>query len=402
KSEYPETITPGIEMTESGSIRGDGSGGSGIPGWNPVKWLIVTLTGIGIGWGWTVTLGATAENPPQAHYFMMFALTVALTTPLLIPMTPRWRSGGSFLMVLIPATGICAMLVNFLAAGGFGMPAMASVFWVLVATLLTGLRRAELVGDMRNRETMADMVGSTVTDLAAGADIGVNSGTNGTSERWSRRDRYGRWKLSGLTVVIVLILVATVRVGWLPWLTMNARLSMADRPGRDIDEVVKICESAAALDPLSERPRIRLAVEAHRSLCAMSPRSPGLVERRKLWERTVADVRRLEPFASHNDRLFASQAMELALAPAYRNDPTQVTELRRLAVRWYARAVGLYPTLASLRAEYAESLELVGELTEASWEWAEALRLDEVTPHMDKKLSPEQRERAEQRARGGE
>jgi hypothetical protein len=55
----------------------------------------------------------------------------------------------------------------------------------------------------------------------------------------------------------------------------------------------------------------------------------------------------------------------------------------------FQRAVALYPNLAELRGEYALALGAAGDMDEAQLQLDTARRLDELTPHADKKLSPQ-------------
>jgi hypothetical protein len=67
----------------------------------------------------------------------------------------------------------------------------------------------------------------------------------------------------------------------------------------------------------------------------------------------------------------------------------------RLAANACRRAVDLYPTSPSLQFELARTLSTTGLAAEAKDAAREALRLDQLTPHADKKLSAEQRRLAE-------
>src|SRR4029079_13128734 len=55
----------------------------------------------------------------------------------------------------------------------------------------------------------------------------------------------------------------------------------------------------------------------------------------------------------------------------------------------FDRAVALYPNMAELRGEYALALLATGNAREAKVQLEVARRLDQLTPHADKKLSPQ-------------
>ena len=60
--------------------------------------------------------------------------------------------------------------------------------------------------------------------------------------------------------------------------------------------------------------------------------------------------------------------------------------LKEERVAGLARAAMLYPTSAAYRAELADALYSLDRREEAGREAREALRLDALTPHVDKKL----------------
>ena len=68
--------------------------------------------------------------------------------------------------------------------------------------------------------------------------------------------------------------------------------------------------------------------------------------------------------------------------------PLDATSYRADVVHASRTAVRLYPTNASLRAWLAEASAEIGMIPDALTEGREALRLDRLTPHPDKKLEP--------------
>ena len=139
-------------------------------------------------------------------------------------------------------------------------------------------------------------------------------------------------------------------------------------------------ENARLTDPLSPDPPIALA--AH--LCSQSEasRAPG---ESGLLEQYCAIALRLSPKSAsirHHCANLLYRAGQL----------TGQQEQVEMALDAYRRAVSLYPTNCRYRADLSGVLEETGDIAGARREAAEALRLDELTPHTDKKLPEEQRE----------
>ena len=380
------------------------------------RYFVVTLFVLALSWGLLTILGATAENPPQMRYFGIFALVVAFTTPLWLSMM-SWPhrhdwcpvqtetnettlpsadrrsqrpvavpiSDGFGITLLIPLIGVVSILVHLSASGGFGMPAVVTIFWALIALLLANHQKLSPITPLPSRHSQATRaLASPPTSEELVASPPATSSPN-------------RWQKPCFAIVSFVILVATVQLGLLPNLTRDTQLAAAQNPDCEISQVIKHCEVASQCDPRSERPWLRLAMAVHRSLCTEPANSPRRLELRRIWDHSVSQVLVLEPFAARNKRLFAAQSLELSQSPTYRDDPRQVIELQKLAIQLYSQAVELYPTLASLRAEYAQAFDFANDSASAKRQWAEALRLDKSTPHKDKKLTDEQRTIAEER-----
>ena len=75
--------------------------------------------------------------------------------------------------------------------------------------------------------------------------------------------------------------------------------------------------------------------------------------------------------------------------------PDELLRLRANVVEATRNAVLLYPTNATLHGELAEASEELGVISDAVREAREALRLDRLTPHLDKKLPEAMRRRLE-------
>ena len=75
--------------------------------------------------------------------------------------------------------------------------------------------------------------------------------------------------------------------------------------------------------------------------------------------------------------------------------PIDLLRLRADVVHATRTASRLYPTNATLHAELAEASAAIGMIPDAVREAREALRLDRLTPHLDKKLPDPVRKRLE-------
>jgi tetratricopeptide (TPR) repeat protein len=229
------------------------------------------------------------------------------------------------------------MLVHLLVQGGIGFPSVAGSFWLLLAL---GLNLLE------------------PEPAAAGRSVGHQFGPAAT--------------LGALGAAVVLA-VAFYATAYSPVLDCRGALDEARyAPGR----AERLLRAATEADPLDPEPRAKLA---------------SLFLAR--WFQT-GEQPALEHFEQYNEAA-------LALAP---NDSTawfqsgqwyfqlyqrtgRGRDLDR-AIRSYQQAVALYPNSPLRRAELAMAHLAAGDQGEFAKEAAEALRLDQATPHADKKLDP--------------
>jgi len=229
-------------------------------------------------------------------------------------------------------------LVNLLAAGAIGFPAVAGTLWLLVAL---GLNTAESPGRY---------VGSRAGVCAALA-------------------------------VVVALAVACYASAYSPVLRCQTKMELArreltspDPAQRDPARAAEYLRDAAAADPLAADPRRELAVLAFDRWVVHRTRD-GFDD----FETYIKAALDLAPCSAATWRM-AGDCYGRAFVATGREDTI------RKAIHAYRRAVELYPNSARTTADLAIALRLHGETAESERQAARALWLDRVTPHTDKKL----------------
>jgi tetratricopeptide (TPR) repeat protein len=248
---------------------------------------------------------------------------------------------------VLPAVAVAVLLVNLLAAGGIGFPGLSGSLWLLLAL---GLNTAQ--GDDRRPRTLPRT--SAAAMLAVVLALAVACYASG----------YGP----------VLRCQGETRAAWTAW-----------QQG-DPDSAELHLRAAAEADPLAVEPWQQLASALLGRW--QEERTPEALRRlRGLLGQYNEVLDRLAPNSSRawvaaGDLHRETQAMA-ALSAAQRSDAG------RRAVEAYSRAAELYPNSALCRAKLALAHQAAGDAEAFRRESACALRLDDQTPHADKKLPPE-------------
>lgn len=250
-----------------------------------------------------------------------------------------------------PLLAACAaLLVNLLAAGGFGFPAVAGSFWLLAALIVNRREGVAETAQPSVRGTSFSAVGSWLAPLGA---------------------------LAAAALAIAL--------AYRPALESQALIAQAEHHG---SSAAARYAAATQADPWSD--------EAWRRLAAV---------RFDLWlvskdPADLADFRQAAEAASRVRPNSSAWRLEVAdrLLAAYRraHDPPLLDS----AIREYQRAIELYPNNALRRARLAVALEVAGRLPEAAEAAREALRLHGLTPHVEHWLSPDQQRQMQDLADG--
>ncbi len=235
----------------------------------------------------------------------------------------------------LPAVGVAVLLVHLSASGGIGFAGVAGSLWLLMA-------------------------------------IGLSS-----ADGWKSRilPKWTAWVALTATGIAALACYAT---GYRPVLRCQAALERALRHSAEAER--HLLEAAHA-DPWAFQPWNQLAAHAFH-----------------VWKTNPQDENALRRFQEYTDQLLARAPLASSLWEDAGDRYFQIHEATkqeqhlRLCETCLRRAVELYPHRASLRARLALALRKAGNLAGYEEERTRALELDQITPHLDKKLSKELRE----------
>lgn len=250
-----------------------------------------------------------------------------------------WVDQGELPSMAAPL-GVGVLLVHLLAAGGITYPALANSFWLLMAI--------------------------SVNQTSPPADV--------TAPR-------KRWVAPALLLVSIALTGACYWTGYGPVLRSRTALAEADAADdRSLDRI-RLLTAAAEADAWSADPWRKLA-ELH---LARWKRQRDPITRHN-FEDSLEKSIALRPSSSAALRLAGDWMLEVYELTGNAQDA-------QVAAKHYRRAVELYPTSAVLHAQLATSLAASGDTGRAKEHARESLRLDALTPHADKKLNAQTRER---------
>ena len=277
---------------------------------------------------------------------------------------PLWRR------LSVPAAGLgagaLAVVVNLLAAGGIGISTVALMLWLLIA-------------------------------------LGLNLRDDRPCSRL--RDAGGRLGAAALAVLWA-ALFGTFWGAITPFWESEAYIREAkawmDRKPPDFNHAEDAFEQAIRADQYSARPWLGLA-----SLEYEQWRSRGAKPGDLRWKevpvlllKAASAPRDPGAWALHRDRALVSRDLITELGENL--SPIQATTLKGNVVEATRTATRLNPTSASLQAQLAFASAEIGMDGDAAKAAREALRLDRITPHADRKLAPSVRKRLESQLPGWE
>jgi hypothetical protein len=253
-----------------------------------------------------------------------------------------------------------AVLVNLLAAGGIGIPSVALALWTLIALGLN-LREDRPCSRLR-----------TVVDRAPAFGLAVV---------WAA--------LTGL------FFGSVVMTFWRSERAIAAAEDALSPRKRDFRRAELAYTRAIELDHYSARPWLGMAMLEYEAW----KESGGLPENKK-WRaipisllKAASPPRNPNAWSLHRDRAVITR--DLLTQIGGRLPPDELIRFRANIVEAARKATLLYPTNASLHALLAEASAEMGDMGPAVREAEEALRLDRLMPHVEKKLPEAARKRLE-------
>jgi O-Antigen ligase len=315
-------------------------------------WLMLSA---GAGWALVVVFGWL--NPFQADLFSRWLILGGAWLTAALLCAPLWKRLP--IPALALAAGALAMLVNLLAMGGIGIPTVALGLWSILALGLN-LRDDRTCSSLREYESRMPSLG-----LAVAWSAGLGTFIGLVSPFWRCEAAVARGE---------------------------AALSLIP-PNYEAAHDAFL--SAATEDGYSARPWLNLAVLYERQWRDTGAR----VDDRRwmkipiMYDKAATIPRNPWAWAIHNERAIRIHGLLGVLAP--RLDAMQLTEYRAKVVEATRTASRLNPTNSELHARLAHASADISMYADAVAEANEALRLDRITPHADRKLPDLVRRRLE-------
>ena len=287
-----------------------------------------------VGFVVAVPIALASLAPPGLVAVKVGLVPAIMTLVILAPWVWRGQMPGS-----MPAIGVAVLLSGLLFSGGMGAPGVAGTLWLLVGLGLNTVRR---------------------------------------NPSWTCSNRAAATTLVAMAILACCCYMTSYR----PVIGCRGAMAAADAdPARAQSHL----EKARSLDPLSAEPPMALA-----GLLYAGWQANQTAVEFELLEECRTTALRLSPQSASTWHDFA-QLSEAS------GQVTGEPEQTRWALEAFRRAVSLYPTNCQYRASLSDILDRTGDIFGARQEAAEALRLDGITPHADKKLRAEQREQLSRR-----
>jgi len=315
-------------------------------------WLIASA---GAGWALVVILGRL--NPFEGDLFYRWLILGASWLAAILLGAPLWRR------LPIPASALGAALVavviNLVAAGGIGIPTVALGLWSMLALGLN-LRDDRSCGRLREYD-------SRIPAFALAVGWAALLGT----------------------------FVGMVGPFWQSEAAVAAAEAAAEHRPPDFARAEAAYKSAIEADRYNVRPWLKFA-----SFCALVWREHGSKVEDPQWRKipilyqmAASAPRNPGSWSLHADR--ARVIFQLLSMVGPRLDPVEALRYRGEIVEAARKATLLHPTNGELHARLAEASAEIAMYKDAVTEATEALRLDQITPHLDRKLPKAVRKRLE-------
>jgi hypothetical protein len=256
---------------------------------------------------------------------------------------------------------VVALLINLLAAGGIGIPTVALGLWTMLALGLN-LRTERACGRLREFPSRMPALGLAVA--------------------WA---------------AVVGIFFGLVMPFWRSEAAMAQAEDAVHRIPPDYERAARAYEMASSADRYNSRAWIG---EAYRYLEEWRAHGAKATDDRLkrvsfLLDMAVTPPRNAYSWAMHNECAVVMAQVLNAVGPQL--GPIEAIRYQGRIVAARRRASRLNPTSAQLHARLAEASAAISMYRDAVTEAEEALRLDRITPHLDKKLPDSDRARLEAR-----
>ncbi len=233
----------------------------------------------------------------------------------------------------LPMVGVGVLLTCLLFSGGIGRPGVSGSLWLLLA-------------------------------------LGLNTACCSPARVLSRRSSIA------IFVGAVILEICCYATSYRPVLGCRSAMLAAEvDPARAQSHLEKACSA----DPLWARPNSTMAAHIYHRW-RVDKTADGFDALKECFESAVRSAPRSASTWHHFGDLFQAMGQQ-----------TGKREQFDQALEAYRQAVGLYPTNCRYRADLARILDRTGNISGSRREADEALRLDRLTPHLDKKLDDEQR-----------
>jgi O-antigen ligase len=330
------------QATTGNPIAEYGDGGDDSPP-RSVRWLIASA-----GAGWILVLLVGEFNLFQADLFPRWLILGATWMAAVFLGGPLWAR----LPLPVSALGaaVVAVVINLLAAGGIGIPTVALGLWIMLA-------------------------------------LGLNLRGDRACSRL--REFPSRMPALGLAVAWAAV-VGTFFGLVMPFWRSEAAMAQAEealhRLPPDYERAARAYEMASAADRYNSRAWIG---EAYRYLEEWKAHGAKATDDRLkrvsfLLEMAVTPPRNPYAWSVHTACADAMAQVLNAVGPQL--SPIEALRYQGKIVAATRRASRLNPTNAQLHARLAEASAAISMYRDAATEAEEALRLDRITPHLDKKL----------------
>jgi hypothetical protein len=307
---------------------------------------------------------------------------LAIVMNLVLWFNPRWEEmivglaiGAGVIALLLPwirggrlppklmATGVAVLLVALLAVGGISFAGVAGTLWLLLALALNATDPPAAVTSLPWIASLSLFVG--------GVALAVVQHQTGYHPVMKYKAAFG---------------IAAEAA--------DIKSSTAEQSGRAIDVFEQRLREAGEADPWSVEPWQRLALQrlnGWMSAPAAARSRQTLDDFDHVMTEHVLPFAPLSPAAWHD----AGEGW----LEAYRESPSEHVWAQR-GLRYLQRAAMLYPNSALLKVKLANAYVAAGDEKSAQATAAVALRLDNIMPHVDRKLTADWRKLAKQIATG--